>query len=155
MEYKGKYNSPIGELIIVSNDHYIQEICFADNGKNEPFEEKLNSLIVETMEQLNAYFAKLISSFDLPLFPLGSAFQKEVWQIIAKIPYGTTYSYKDIAMRLGDEKKARAIGMASGQNPIPIIIPCHRVIGSDGSLTGYAGGVWRKDWLLKHEFAEF
>lgn len=101
--------------------------------------------------QLEEYFAGTRKDFDLALGPEGTDFQLRVWNALREIPYGTTISYLELARRLGDEKAVRAVGLANGLNPISIIIPCHRVIGSDGSLTGYGGGIERKRWLLQHE----
>ncbi len=101
--------------------------------------------------QLKAYFEGQRSGFDLKLNPSGTEFQKKVWNELLNIPFGKTVTYLDIAKRLGDPKCIRAAASANGKNPLWIIVPCHRVIGSDGSLTGYAGGLWRKKWLLDHE----
>ncbi|WP_062057146.1 methylated-DNA--[protein]-cysteine S-methyltransferase [Aquimarina longa] len=105
----------------------------------------------DTVVQLREYFEGDRTHFDLTLNPSGTDFQKKVWDELLKIPFGKTVSYLDIAKRLGDPKSIRAAASANGKNPLWIIIPCHRVIGSDGSLTGYAGGLWRKKWLLAHE----
>jgi methylated-DNA-[protein]-cysteine S-methyltransferase len=103
------------------------------------------------LQQLREYFAGKRRVFDVPVEPAGTEFQRRVWQAIAAIPFGETVSYSDIAADLGSPNLARAVGAANGANPIPIIIPCHRVIGSDGSLTGYGGGLRMKVWLLRHE----
>ncbi len=105
----------------------------------------------EAVAQLQAYFHGTRTVFELPLNPQGTAFQQRVWQELLHIPYGKTISYRALSERLGDVKAIRAVAAANGQNPLWIVIPCHRVIGSDGSLTGYAGGLWRKQWLLEHE----
>jgi methylated-DNA-[protein]-cysteine S-methyltransferase len=102
-------------------------------------------------EQLDAYFAGELDSFDLPLALDGTPFQMRVWEELARIPFGETISYSELARRLGDPKLVRAVGVANGRNPISIVIPCHRVIGADGSLVGYGGGLDRKRWLLEHE----
>jgi methylated-DNA-[protein]-cysteine S-methyltransferase len=101
--------------------------------------------------QLTEYFAGNRTSFDLPLAPEGTEFQRRVWSELRTIPFGETVSYLDIARSLGDTNAIRAVGAANGKNPIAIVVPCHRVIGSDGKLTGYAGGLWRKEWLLRYE----
>ena len=101
--------------------------------------------------QLQEYFDGTRREFSLPLLPEGTPFQQMVWEALRDIPYGTTISYQELANRIGAEKAVRAVGAANGANPIPIIIPCHRVIGADGSLTGYGGGIERKRWLLDHE----
>jgi len=106
-----------------------------------------------TEEQLKEYFAGMRTTFDLPLEPSGTAFQLNVWQLLRTIPYGVTTSYGELARRLGEPKASRAVGAANGANPIPIIVPCHRVVGSRGELTGFGGGIERKRWLLEHEGA--
>jgi methylated-DNA-[protein]-cysteine S-methyltransferase len=103
------------------------------------------------LEQLTAYFAGTLRRFDLRLAPRGTAFQQSVWQALCEIPLGTTVSYAEIARRVGAPGAARAVGAAVGRNPIPIVVPCHRVVGSNGSLTGFGGGLPRKEWLLEHE----
>ncbi len=105
------------------------------------------------IHQLDEYLAGTRYGFDLPLRLRGSAFQRQVWDALIEIPYGTTESYGDLARDLGDRRASRAVGLANGKNPISIIVPCHRVIGADGSLTGYGGGIERKLWLLRHEGA--
>ena len=102
-------------------------------------------------EQLDAYFAGELQEFDVPLAPAGTPFQRRVWEELERIPYAETISYKELALRLGDLKLVRAVGLANGRNPLSIVIPCHRVIGSDGTLVGYGGGLERKRWLLDHE----
>jgi methylated-DNA-[protein]-cysteine S-methyltransferase len=102
-------------------------------------------------EQLDAYFAGQLTEFDLPIELRGTPFQREVWAALLAIPFGRTTSYRQLAMRVGRPAAYRAVGMANGRNPISIVVPCHRVIGSDGSLTGYGGGIERKSWLLAHE----
>ena len=103
------------------------------------------------IHQLSAYFEGKRTVFDLPLNPQGTDFQKRVWEELRKVPFGRTLSYLELSRRLGDEKAIRAVAAANGKNPIWLIIPCHRIIGSDGSLTGYAGGLWRKKWLIEYE----
>ena len=120
-------------------------------GKMEFFDN--DPTIERAVEQLSEYMNGERETFDLPLAPTGTDFQKKVWNELMNIPFGTTISYLELAKRLGDEKVIRAAASANGKNPIPIVIPCHRVIGSDGSLTGYAGGLDKKRWLLKHEGA--
>src|SRR5262249_31221022 len=113
--------------------------------------------LADVRAQLAAYFAGELTLFDLPLAPHGSAFQLGVWEQLRRIPYGETISYGELARRIGDQSAARAVGAANGQNPLPIIVPCHRVIGADGSLTGFGGGIATKKFLLEHEqrFATF
>ena len=109
------------------------------------------SLLQQTAEQLRQYFAGERQTFNLPLAAPGTAFQQQVWQQLTRIPFGQTQSYGELAQKLGNKNAMRAVGAANGRNPIAIIVPCHRVIGADGKLTGYAGGLGRKIWLLQHE----
>lgn len=118
---------------------------------DEDFEEGDHPLLDALSAQLDEYFSGARQSFSLPLLPLGSAFQKSVWNALLEIPYGHTRSYMQQARALGDEKAVRAIASANGANGLAILIPCHRVVGADGSLTGYAGGLAAKRWLLQHE----
>jgi methylated-DNA-[protein]-cysteine S-methyltransferase len=144
------YQSPLGCLKIAANETGITCVWFVEvpDGPDRP-----DVLTRETQRQLQAYFDKKLRRFDLPLSLRGTDFQQQVWTALTGISFGKTRSYMDIARRLGDEKAIRAVGRANGENPVGIIVPCHRVIGSDGSLTGYAGGIWRKKWLLQHEGA--
>ncbi len=112
---------------------------------------KIPKVLQEAVTQLNEYFLGERKNFTFKLNPKGTDFQQKVWQELAQIPYGKTISYMDLSKKLGDIKAIRAVASANGKNPIWIVIPCHRVIGTDGSLTGYAGGLWRKKWLLEHE----
>ncbi len=142
--------SPIGNLRILANEAYIIQISFVD----EYFKmDLIPNLIKDCMKQLDEYFKGERKTFTIPTNPDGTEFQGRVWNQLCKIPYGKTISYLELARQLGNEKAIRAVGTANGQNPIPIIIPCHRVIGNDGSLTGYAGGLLKKQWLLEHEGA--
>ncbi len=149
MIFKAFYISPIGSIEITGNDHSITSLYFIDNEVNA--EEKSNSYLDNCINQLDEYFKGERKLFNLRLESEGTDFQKRVWNELLKIPYGETKSYMEITKLLGDQKAIRAVANANGQNKISIIIPCHRVIGSDGSLTGYAGGLWRKKWLLEHE----
>ena len=139
----------IGLLEIVGTEEGIEEISFVESKGKES--RKLPPTLRECKKQLNEYFNGKREQFTVKLKLEGSDFQSDVWNYVASIPFGKTVSYLEVAEWLGDRASVRAVGTANGQNKIPVIIPCHRVIGSDGSLTGYAGGVWRKDWLLKHE----
>lgn len=139
-------DSPIGYLQIKEGVHGLEEIKFLS------FEvEASDSPRTETGKQLIEYFAGKRREFDLVLAPEGSDFQKEVWNELVGVPFGKTLSYAEVAERLGNPKVIRAAANANGKNPIPIVIPCHRILGSDGSLTGYSGGLEKKKWLLKHE----
>lgn len=142
-------DSPIGYLRIEGNDAGVTAVAFAegDPGRSDYLPPPLQA----AKEQLQAYFEGTLRTFDLPLAPAGTDFQQSVWNVLRGLPYGRTASYLDIALLLGNEKATRAVGAANGRNPVPIIVPCHRVIGAKGKLTGYAGEVWRKKWLLEHE----
>ena len=128
----------------------ITELTFLES-LPDSISQSTNQTVLDCIRQLDEYFKKELAEFDLPLAPAGTKFQKSVWTELQNIPLGKTVSYMDMAKRLGDPKVIRAAGTANGKNPIAVIIPCHRVIGSDGSLTGYAGGLKRKQWLLEHE----
>ncbi len=148
--FEAYYRSPIGNLRIVSNERDIIQIDFT----KEFF--KMNMIPVQIkncIEQLDEYFKGNLKKFNVSLNPIGTEFQGKVWYELIKIPYGKTITYLEQARILGDEKAIRAIAFANAKNPIPIIIPCHRVIGTDGSLTGYSGGLLKKQWLLEHEGA--
>lgn len=142
-------NSPVGYLEIVENNDAIIKINYLE--EHVLIEENKSYYLNKTIAQINEYFKGKRKQFDLKLKPEGTDFQKEVWKEVLKIPFGETKSYQEIADTLGDPGAVRAVGNANGHNPIPILIPCHRVIGSDGKLTGYSGGISRKEWLLKHE----
>lgn len=142
--------SPIGEIKITADEDFINSILFVFDD-TEMHEENPNSVLKECKAQLSQYFSGKRNEFDIPIKQAGTEFQQKVWKELLKIPYGRTVSYNFIAKSLGDKKSIRAVGAANGKNQISIIVPCHRVIGSEGSLTGYAGGLWRKKWLLNHE----
>lgn len=141
------YPSPLGIMKIIGNDSCISEIQFVDRGG----ESNPNELLERAVIQMEEYFAGKRKKFDLPVKQDGTAFQQSVWEILQAIPYGTSITYGEIAKRLGDKNLVRAVGSANGQNKIPIIIPCHRVIGHDGKLVGFAYGIERKRYLLNHE----
>ncbi len=148
--------TPIGDLSIVADDTSIVAIHWDDV---EPDETDLtdvgagdHAVLDRAVEQLGEYFAGTRIDFDLPLDPGGTAFQRDAWAALREIPFGETITYGEQAARLGDKKKSRAVGAANGRNPIPIVVPCHRVVGSNGHLTGFAGGLDTKAWLLDHEF---
>lgn len=146
--FYGYYHSPIGILEIICDDESLLSVMFVIVEK--PISET-NLILEKTIAQLTEYFNGYRKDFDLKLSFEGTDFQKKVWGELMTIPYGNTVSYKDIAVKIGNEKSVRAVGNANGKNKISIIVPCHRVIGSNGTLTGYAGGLDRKQWLLKHE----
>ncbi|MFN8459644.1 MAG: methylated-DNA--[protein]-cysteine S-methyltransferase [Anaerolineae bacterium] len=153
IEYKTIYHSAIGPLEIVGTETAITQINFMDTASEaiEKEQSDMPSVITDCISQLAAYFQGERQEFLLPLEPKGTEFQQSVWCQLLAIPYGQTVSYLNIARQLHNEKAIRAVGAANGQNPIVIVIPCHRVIGSNGQLTGYGGGLWRKAWLLQHE----
>ena len=140
-------DSPIGLLTIVGTNEAITSIRFGEVG----YAFNPSPLLLRAVSELREYFDGKRREFDLPLAPEGTDFQKRVWEELCKIPYGETSSYGEIAAALGNTRAARAVGLANNKNPIPIIVPCHRVIGADGALVGYAGGVEAKDFLLKLE----
>jgi len=149
-EYKAYYSSKIGLLEIVGAADSIKFITFVETEKQVE-QVDLSPVVAACLTQLDEYFQGERQTFSLKLAPEGTEFQKTVWCQVATIPYGETASYVDIAKAIGNEKAVRAVGAANGQNKIVIIIPCHRVIGHNGKLIGYGGGVWRKEWLLNHE----
>lgn len=143
-------DSPLGNLQIVVSKNGIQNLSFSDIPVSA---QPANNLLAKTAQQLKEYFSGERTAFDLPLVPEGTEFQQRVWQALREIPFGQTITYGQLSKKLGDPDAVRAVGTANGKNPIAIIIPCHRVIGSDQKLTGYAGGIERKRWLLQHEGA--
>ena len=145
------YNTSIGKINIVEEDGFLTDVCISENFVIEDATIKETTLIKETIGQLNDVLAGRRREFDLPLLPKGTEFQKKVWRELQNIPYGKTCSYKDIAEKIGSPKAARAIGRANNKNPIILIIPCHRVIGSDGRLVGYGAGLELKERLLALE----
>lgn len=149
---KAQIKTPIGYLLFQADDRGLFEVSFHDLPQESVAKENLkNPYLIETIRQFEEYLAGNRQDFELQLNPEGTDFQKQVWEELCKIPYGVTISYLELAHRIGNPKAVRAVAAANGQNPIAVIIPCHRVIGSDGSLTGYASGLHRKKWLLTHE----
>ncbi len=148
--------TPVGLLLLVAQGENLVNIGF-ENIFDIPVVLKnrrdvsMTGALKQTIGQLTEYFQGKRKTFDLPLLPIGSDFQQEVWQQMSKIPYGETRSYKELATALGNSNKARAVGQAANRNPLPIVVPCHRVIGSSGRLTGFAGGLVVKDYLLRFE----
>ncbi|OYU80969.1 MAG: cysteine methyltransferase [Flavobacterium sp. BFFFF1] len=141
--------TPLGTAEISGDENGIAMISIR-NSETE-ISENIPETLREAVDQLRDYFAGKRTDFTFKLNPSGTDFQQKVWQELLKIPYGKTVSYMDITKKLGDVKAIRAVASANGKNPLWIVVPCHRVIGTDGSLTGYAGGLWRKKWLLEHE----
>lgn len=146
--------SPVGPLMLMADDAGLRRIDFV-NGRSpvrsDPHWRESAEYLGETVRQLLAYFAGELEAFDLPLVPQGTPFQLAVWKRLCEIPYGETISYGELARRVGNPNASRAVGLANGSNPIPIVIPCHRVIGSNGKLTGYGGGLPIKEKLLALE----
>jgi methylated-DNA-[protein]-cysteine S-methyltransferase len=146
--------SPLGPLLLAADDAGLRQILFVKGRREahpEPSWREDRAPHRETIQQLQAYFAGDLENFDLKLAPEGTPFQLEVWRRLCDIPYGETISYGELAGRIGNPKASRAVGLANGSNPIPIVIPCHRVIGSNGKLTGYGGGLPIKEKLLALE----
>lgn len=150
--YTTYYHSPVGLLKISGTNDYISEVSFHDTSqKAEGNKKHIPPLLINCVEQLIQYFNGQRRIFELPLHQPGTAFQQDVWSILTQIPFGKTISYLELARKTGDTKATRAVANANGRNNIAIIVPCHRVIGSDKTLVGYAGGLWRKKWLLELE----
>jgi methylated-DNA-[protein]-cysteine S-methyltransferase len=156
--FRKTINSPVGDLLLIFNNTHLISLGYFDNASLEStifstdFEKSQeNSLFKEIEGQITAYFAGTLKNFNLPLDELGTPFQKEVWCQLRNIPFGETISYRTLAERLGDPKKIRAAASANGKNPIMLINPCHRVIGIDGKMVGYVGGIERKRKLILHE----
>ena len=145
--YIENFATPLGTMEVEATDDAVLSIHFVDQARPEiP-----NAVTKVAKQQLVEYFAGDREEFDLPLSPEGTEFQRSVWQALSTIEFGTTCSYSDIANQIKNPKAVRAVGSANGKNPLTIVVPCHRVIGSNGSLTGYASGTDRKQWLLNHE----
>ena len=142
-------HTPLGITLIEGDENGITKILVYD--KDMPVSKSIPSGLQQAVNQIKDYFEGTHADFDFKLNPQGTDFQKRVWEALLEIPFGKTMSYQDLAIKLGDVKAIRAVASANGKNPLWIVVPCHRVIGSDGSLTGYAGGLWRKKWLLEHE----
>src|SRR6185295_1897261 len=147
--YFANFRSPIGNMEIIASKHAIHALHFTEP-KNAP-SSQLPAIVADCIRQLEEYFEGKRKIFSVNIEQKGTDFQKLVWKKLEEIPYGKTVSYLDIAKKAGDEKSVRAVGNANGKNNIPVIIPCHRVIGTNDSLIGYSGGLWRKQWLLDHE----
>ena len=140
--------TPLGIAKVEGDENGVSSISVLDEGSISP---EIPFELENAVEQLNEYFEGNRTSFDFKLNPKGTEFQQRVWRGLLQIPYGKTRTYLEQSKILGDVKAIRAVASANGKNPLWIVVPCHRVIGSDGSLTGYAGGLWRKKWLLEHE----
>ncbi len=140
--------TPLGIAKIIGDENGISAISIVDEGEISAI---IPTVLQDAILQLQDYFNGKRTNFTFKLNPSGTEFQQKVWQALVEIPFGKTMSYLDLSKKIGDVKAIRAVASANGKNPIWIVVPCHRVIGSDGSLTGYAGGLWRKKWLLEHE----
>lgn len=155
--YTSTIDSPVGELRIVAGDAGVIAVLWPsdDSGRVALPSDidvcESHPILVQAVNELNEYFTGERQRFDVALAPAGTAFQQQAWTALGSIRYGETMSYGEQAERMGDKNKARAVGAANGRNPISIIVPCHRVVGSNGSLTGFAGGIEAKQWLLAHE----
>jgi methylated-DNA-[protein]-cysteine S-methyltransferase len=149
--YIAHFQTPLGWMEISGTENHISKVSFHDKKPSSESSLYLPKLLQNCQLQLEEYFKSNRKEFDLPLKPSGTDFQQSVWSQLLEVPIAKTASYQAISIALGDPNYMRAVGNANGKNPIAVIIPCHRVIGSDGSLTGYAGGLWRKKWLLNHE----
>jgi methylated-DNA-[protein]-cysteine S-methyltransferase len=156
--YSGKIKTPIGELIVIVNDQgAVMRLDFDNDSRIHSAKTRItvthydDAAIRHVEQQIHEYFARERRAFDLPLSPIGTDFQKNAWTELAKVPYGTTVTYGELAERAGHIGSARAYGRINALNPISIIVPCHRVIGSDGRLTGFSGGLWKKEALLRLE----
>ncbi|MBO0938878.1 methylated-DNA--[protein]-cysteine S-methyltransferase [Fibrella sp. HMF5335] len=144
--------SPLGTIRITGDKSGVLAIsCLDDPMPDLPLPVGLPAPLQAAHEQLTAYFNGERHTFDFAINPIGTEFQRRVWTALLTVPFGKTFSYLELSRQLGDEKAIRAVAAANGRNPLAIVIPCHRIIGSNGSLTGYAGGLWRKQWLLEHE----
>lgn len=151
------YNSPVGWLQLQASGNELQSLLFCETEKHkailpgEKITQPVSPVLKETVKQLNAYFKGELIHFSIRLSPSGTVFQQTVWKALQQIPFGRTVSYLDLSKNISNPKAIRAVGTANGSNPIAIIIPCHRVIGSSGEMVGYGGDLWRKKWLLAHE----
>lgn len=149
MSEEAYIKTPLGITRITGDENGISSVSVLDSDEKES--DIIPEFLQDCVYQLQEYFNGKRQNFSLPLNAEGTDFQKKVWDLLVQIPFGKTTSYLELSRELGDEKAIRAVASANGKNPLWIIVPCHRVIGSNGSLTGYAGGLWRKKWLLDHE----
>ena len=152
-----RYDSPVGALMLAATDAGIHAVEFPENRhpvkRDDEWREGTHPLLDAAMRQLDGYFAGTRRTFELPLAPRGTPFQLQVWEALRAIPFGATWSYARLAQAIGNPSAMRAVGAANGRNPIPIIVPCHRVIGANGTLTGFGGGLPTKEFLLRLEGA--
>ena len=146
--------TPIGRLLLVADEHGLRQIDFPGAEPDQRIDagwQRSRRHLDVAIEQLGAYFAGQLQAFDVPLAARGTDFRRSVWNELVHIPYGETISYGELARRIGQPQASRAVGAANGANPLPIIVPCHRVVGANGKLTGFSGGLPIKQWLLDHE----
>lgn len=159
-----RFATPLGELVLTATDAGLTGIYFPTSRHGPPPLDRSDwslddgsgsaaEILARTCRQLDEYFAQTRTRFEIPLSAAGTRFEQRVWGSLQAIPYGTTLSYGALARQLGDPRATRAVGAANGKNPIPIVVPCHRVVGARGELTGFGGGIDRKRWLLEHERA--
>ena len=147
-------STPIGTARITGDKSGVTAISVLDEPLPDlPLAKNLPEPLQAAYDQLTAYFNGARQTFDFAINPIGTEFQRRVWEALREVPYGQTMSYLALARQLGDEKAIRAVAAANGRNPLWVVVPCHRIIGANGHLTGYAGGLWRKQWLLEHEGA--
>lgn len=152
--FYGHVASPIGLIVVQASDRAVVGISFVEDQRQAPDASgKPSTILSDALLQLVEYFTGRRRSFNLVLELRGTPFQRLVWRTVQTVPYGGTVSYGTIATAIGNPGAVRAVGAANGANPLPIIVPCHRIVGSNGALTGYGGGLWRKAWLLEHESA--
>src|SRR5882672_2330510 len=152
--YYTELASPVGALLLLGDEHALSGLYMHEQRHRPPLPDgckQNDKAFGHVREQLKAYFAGKLQEFEVEVAGEGSAFQRTVWRALCKIPFGKTESYGGLARRIGNANASRAVGLANGRNPIGIIVPCHRVVGANGSLTGYGGGLERKQWLLEHE----
>ncbi|WP_175989881.1 methylated-DNA--[protein]-cysteine S-methyltransferase [Bacillus sp. Marseille-Q1617] len=149
--YNKLYRSPIGLIDIQGTDERITSILFIEEQEADDCGDECPLVLEECEKQLDEYFKGKRRTFTFPYQLDGTLFQKKVWEALTGVSYAKTSTYKDIAVTIGNEKAVRGVGSANGRNRLSIVVPCHRIIGSNGKLTGYAGGLWRKEWLLRHE----
>ena len=154
--FLSNFLSPLGRITLTSDGTALIGLAFEQEAHPRDRSTAIaqsHPILLDAERQLHEYLGNWRKSFDVPLRPEGTPFQQEVWRQLCQIPFGQTISYLELAKQIGKEKAVRAVGMANGRNPISILIPCHRVIGANGKLTGYGGGLWRKEFLLQHEGA--
>jgi methylated-DNA-[protein]-cysteine S-methyltransferase len=149
--YTTYYHSPVGLLKISGTEHFISEVSFHDTSQKTASNKDMPPMVIQCIEQLIQYFNGQRRIFEFPITQEGTSFQQDVWNQLMIIPFGKTISYLELARKIGDPKATRAVANANGKNNVAIVVPCHRVIGSNRELIGYGGGLWRKKWLLDHE----